>query len=286
MSAVLRGGFCLCAILVNTWSTFCESPQRCGGILILASRNRLWQHHAMIDFRTLPDDHPDLVHSPLLRAALLTLRFAREHGSIGLTKTMSFKRVFVHWAVENFAWPGKTAEEMFHYSKVINEYEFPPLEVLHQLLITLRLGRHFKGEFRLTKRGAELADAPARLLAELIPFFVLQIDHASYARFEERPFGKWDVWMNVINVEANQGITERKLFAAFYGEEQDWDTAGWREMAAFSACVLRPLEWAGLIVETPDEQDGKKVHHVTKTPLWRSALKLDTDQLLTPALVN
>lgn len=96
--------------------------------------------------------------------------------------------------------------------KVINEYEFPPLEVLHFLLISLRLGRHFKGEFRLTKRGAELAQAPGRLFAELIPYFVFRIDHASYARFDERPFGKWDVWMNVINVETDQGTTEPGLF--------------------------------------------------------------------------
>lgn len=84
----------------------------------------------------------------MLRAALLTLQYAQEHGSIGLTKTKAFKRVFVHWAVENFRWPGKSAEEMFRYNKVINEYEFPPLEVLHYLLISLRLGRHYKGEFR------------------------------------------------------------------------------------------------------------------------------------------
>src|SRR5690606_13660234 len=109
---------------------------------------------------TLSDDHPDLAHSPLLRAALLTLQFAQEHGAIGLTKTKAFKRVFVHWAGEHFGWPGKGAEEMFRYSKVINEYEFPPLKVLYYLLIILRLGRHFKGEFRLTKRGAELAQAP------------------------------------------------------------------------------------------------------------------------------
>ena len=64
---------------------------------------------------------------------------------------------------------------------------------LHYLLTTLRLGRHFKGELRLTKRGAELAQAPARLFAELISFFVLKIDHTSYARFEDRPFGQWDV---------------------------------------------------------------------------------------------
>ena len=175
----------------------------------------------MIEYRSLPDDHPDLAHSRLLRAALLTLRHARDNGAIGLTKTNAFKRVFVHWAVESFDWPGKDAVEMFRYSKVINECEFPPLEVLHYLLITLRLARHFKGEFRLTKRGAELAHAPARLFAELIPFFVLKIDHASYAQFEERPFGKWDVWMNVIKVESDHGTTERTLFAAFYGQEHD-----------------------------------------------------------------
>ena len=248
----------------------------------LASPKTMWQHPAVIEFRTLHDNHPDLAHSPLLRAALLTLRYAREHGAIGLTKTMAFKRVFVHWAVEHFEWPGKSADEMFRYSKVINEHEFPPLEVLHQLLITLRLGRHFKGEFRLTKRGAELAGAPERLFAELIPFFVLQIDHSSYARFEDRSFGKWDVWMNVINVEVDHGTTERTLYSSFYGEDHDWDNAGWREMAAFSSCVLRPLEWAGLLVQTREERGTRHVHHVFKTQLWRSALNLDTDGMLQP----
>jgi hypothetical protein len=56
----------------------------------------------MIEFRTLPDDHLDLAASPLLRAGLLTLQYAQEQGAIGLTKTMAFKRVFVHWAVEHF----------------------------------------------------------------------------------------------------------------------------------------------------------------------------------------
>ncbi|MGX0978700.1 hypothetical protein ACSSVY_004440 [Roseovarius sp. MBR-51] len=63
----------------------------------LARPKSLWQHLAMIEFRTLPDDHPALAHSPLLRAALLTLRYAQDHGAIGLTKTKAFKRVFVHW---------------------------------------------------------------------------------------------------------------------------------------------------------------------------------------------
>jgi len=209
----------------------------------------------MHDFRPLSDDHPDLAHSPLLRVALLTLQYAQDHGAIGLTKTKAFKRVFVHWAVEQFDWPGFGAEEMFRYNKVINEYEFPPLEVLHYLLITLRLGRHFKGEFKLTKRGAELAQSPGKLFAELIPFFVFKIDHASYARFEGRPFGKWDVWMNVINVEADHGTTERALFRHFMVRNMIGtmpDGAKWpRSPPAFCAhlnglgCLCRPMKNAG-----------------------------------------
>ncbi|PHP65409.1 hypothetical protein CSC94_18790 [Zhengella mangrovi] len=240
----------------------------------------------MFEFRTLADDHPDLAFSPLLRGALLTLQYAQKHGSIGLTKTKAFKRVFVHFAVEHFDWPGKSADEMFRYNKVINEYEFPPIEVLHFLLISLRLARHIKDEFRLTKRGKELAQAPGQLFAELIPYFVLQIDHASHARFEERPVGKWDVWMNVINVEADHGTTEAALFKTFYGEPQDWHTAGWQELTVFSSCVLRPLEWAGLLVETREDNVGNQVCHVFKTPLWRSAIKLDTDEMLRPMSVQ
>jgi hypothetical protein len=40
----------------------------------------------MIEFRTLPDDHPHLGHSPLLRGALLTLQYTQEHGAIGLNR--------------------------------------------------------------------------------------------------------------------------------------------------------------------------------------------------------
>lgn len=92
--------------------------------------------------------------------------------------------------------------------------------------------------------------------------------------------------MNVINVEADHGTTERALFAVFYGQEHDWDNAGWREMAAFSSCVLRPLEWAGLTTETREVIQGRAVHHVFKTPLWRSVLKSDTDRMLEPARVQ
>ena len=70
--------------------------------LHLVPRKIPWQHPDMITFRPLSDDDPALAYSPLLRAALLTLQYAQDHGAIELTRTKAFKRVFVHWAVEHF----------------------------------------------------------------------------------------------------------------------------------------------------------------------------------------
>ena len=50
----------------------------------------------MIEFRTLPDYHSDPAHSPLLRAALLTLRYAQDHVAIGLTSKHPPGAVFLN----------------------------------------------------------------------------------------------------------------------------------------------------------------------------------------------
>jgi hypothetical protein len=63
--------------------------------LSLARPKSLWQHRAMIEFRSLPDDHLYLACSPLLLAALLTLWSLQEHRAVGLTKNMAFKRALI-----------------------------------------------------------------------------------------------------------------------------------------------------------------------------------------------
>lgn len=236
----------------------------------------------MIKFCQLSDDCPDLSYSPLLRAALLTLQYADENGSIGLTQSKAFKRVFVHWAAEHFDWPGMSHEELFRYNKVLNEFDFPPLELLHFLLVELKLGRHSKGEFRLTKRGREISQSPAQLFAKLIPFYVLNIDHSSFNRYDEWPFGNWDVWLNVMNLEIDQGATVEHLLSTFYGELSEAEEARWRGLAVFLSCVLRPLEWAGLLAANKADKDVQQERHYFKTPLWRSALELDLDDELSP----
>lgn len=71
----------------------------------------------MISFRQLPDDHPDFIYSPLLRAARLTLGYMVETGPIGITKTKAFKRYFVRWAAEHFEWPGRSYDDLMRYHK-------------------------------------------------------------------------------------------------------------------------------------------------------------------------
>ena len=234
-------------------------------------------------FRALNDDDPALSYSPLLRAARLTLQYAQEHGSIGLTQTGAFKRVFVHWAAQHFDWPGMGKDELYAVSKVLNEYDFPPLELLHFILVRMKLARHYKGTFRVTKRGAELLKSPAALFAEVIPFFVFEIDHAAYSRFDDAPLGNWDVWLNVLNVEVEDGASTQQLYEVLYGVA-DNNPSGWREVSAFRNCVLEPLCWAGLLVEVEVEVEAEQQRlgesQYFKTPLWNSALKLDTNDML------
>lgn len=236
---------------------------------------------SMNEFRELSDDDPVLSHSPLLRAAQLTLQYAQDHGPIGLTKTGAFKRVFVHWAAEHFDWPGFSRDELFEVNKVLNEYDFPPLELLHFILVQMKLARHYKGEFRVTKRGAELLKSPAALFAEVIPFFLFEIDHVAYSRFKDGPVGNWDVWLNVLNVEVEDGASSNQLYEVFYGSAAD-DPSGWRERGAFCHCVLEPLCWSGLLFEVKDEHQQFGESQYFKTPLWRVVLQLDTNDMLEP----
>lgn len=159
----------------------------------------------------------------------------------------------------------------------MNEADFPPLELLHFLLIRLRLGHHYIGTFRVNNDGRMFAAQPAALFDKLVPFFLLAMDHAAYSRTGEDTPGNWDAWLNVMNVEIENGLSERKLYGAFYGEGSDWDNGGWRQIGAFSSCVLKPLEWAGLItIQETREPDGRLAYMIFKTPLWRPVLKLDT----------
>ena len=236
----------------------------------------------MIEFRVLPNDNAVMAHSPLLRAAQLTLQYTQDHGSIPLTPSKAFKRVFVHLAAKHFDWPNMGYDDLFSVNKVLNEYDFPPLELVHFLLIELKLARHYKGQFKITKRGSELLANPSQLLNTLVPFYILNIDHSAYSRGGELALGTWDVWLNILNVEAENAATELELYEVFYGKLSDAPMA-WRATSAFYSCVLRPLCWAGLLLEHRTQGSKRSDAVYLKTPLWPAWLQLDTDCIVKPA---
>jgi hypothetical protein len=235
----------------------------------------------MITFSALDDQNPALSLSPLVRGMDKTLGWMAEHGSIPLTPGKAFKRSFVHWAAAEFAWPGHTADELFAVCKVLTEGDFMPLQMLHNLMLSMRLGRHYKGEFRLTKAGQDLTGRPGLIFSTMAPVFLFHLNHASLsARNEEAaPTVNWDVFLNVLNVETRNGATGGHLRRIFFGEPESGPVWRYDEaMGGLYITVLRPLCWAGLLQKTEGAGSFRFSEAVfTKTPLWQAALQLDTD---------
>jgi len=236
-------------------------------------------------FKTLPEDDPLLLTSPLIRGVLKTAEYIEANGGIGLTKSGAFNRKFVHWAAAKFDWPGYSEEKLFRINKVLNEWDFPPVEDIHALLKGLKLGRHYKGKFLLTKAGKELVAHPGRLLSELIPNFLFHLNHGAHLRAKDQILGNWDIFLNVINVEANHGASRSALRNALYGDPDPSDPFYDSIASTLYITVLRPLCWAGLL-EEEDPHRSRSDQQFTKTKLWRRTLRLDTDTHLRPRVVH
>ena len=116
----------------------------------------------------------------------------------------------------------------------------------------------------------------------LVSFYILNIDYSGYSRSGEQALGTWDVWLNVLNVEAENAATELELYEVFYGPLGD-EPMAWRATSAFYSCVLRPLCWAGVLLEHRTQGSRRSDAVYLKTPLWSAWLQLDTDNMVLPA---
>ncbi len=241
----------------------------------------------MIDIQPLDGDNPALALSPLLKGALLTLEYIEANGPIGLTPSKALKRYFVEWAAEAFAWPDYTAEDLYYLNKVLNEADFVPLLMLHDLLIRLKLARHQKGAMHITKLGKQLRTRPAALWAVFVERIFRGYDFTPYARYEIPIVGNWDVFINVINVEAQMGCTDDHLCAVLFGSKRDeGGLEHAKRRSAFYVHFLRPLVWLGVLHETTTGKGFSRERIFTKTPLWRAALRLETDALVAEPQVH
>ncbi|MBI1494504.1 hypothetical protein [Halocynthiibacter styelae] len=227
-------------------------------------------------FKTLSDDDPLLLTSPLIRSVLKTAQYIEENGGIGLTPSGAFNRKFVLWAAGEFNWPGYSEEELFRVNKVLNEWDFPPVGDIHELLLGLKLARRYKGKLLLSKAGKSLTAAPGALFTELVPAFLFSVDHGAHLRRDSHLLGNWDIFLNVINVEADHGATRSALRETLYGAHDASGSIHDSISSDLYVTVLRPLCWAGLLKE--DDGNSRFDEAFTKTELWRRTLRLNTDR--------
>lgn len=237
----------------------------------------------MIALKPIPNDHPALQGSPLIRGVLLLMAWIEEHGPIPLTHSTAFKRVFVEWAAHHFDWPGHRPEDLYAVNRVLNEQDFLPLMVIHDLLLQMKLCRHYKGSFRLTKAGQALAGRPAALFSEILPWWLTEFNHSALSRFdaaEARP--DWRIYLNILNVEAEGGVTGARLREIFCEDPTERDRPSCDDgLHALSLYVLRPLIWMGLLEKINGEpQYQLEQATFVKTPLWEASLVLGTDGLV------
>ncbi|PNQ04019.1 hypothetical protein [Sphingobium sp. SA916] len=233
----------------------------------------------MIEFLAPQHDDPALPNAHLLRAARLTLTYMLDVGPIGLTPNKALKRTFVTWAAEAFEWPYYTVEDLYAVNKVLNEPDFPPLMLLHDLLISAKLARHRKGFLHITATGKDLLEHPGNLWIALAHHLLFVLDHSRYTLYGDQLDDDWLFFLGVLNVEAHSGVTDDQFVKAVF----DADSDNHRVHAVAYAHILRPLCWLGLLDETRYGEPYPIHKLFTKTKLWSTVIRADTDQFLIPA---
>ena len=211
----------------------------------------------------------------------LAFEYAGTHGGIGLTQTKAFNRRFSHWMADNSPWPDYKAEELLRLNKVLNERDVAPAMVVHDLMIVMKLGRHLKGKFQVSKKARALASNRGAFFADLAETYLFRYNHARTARFEFTAPGNWDIFLNIINVEAEEGLTEPHLVKTLYGLEKHgvYDREYYDHAGFLFTHVLRPLNWIGFLAETSGS-DRRSDKTYWKTPLWSACLLLSTDDMV------
>lgn len=222
----------------------------------------------------------DLAGSRLCTAAMTTLQYMGEQGGIGLTKSGSFNRKFVVWAVDAFHWPRYTAEELYVVNKVLNEADVPPLDYLHDLLLTAKLIRHANGQAVLTKAGKELFGQYGQLQVVMFETFFTRFDFAAHER--------WPIEMPEADILHFLGVIHSRLTDWVYYPEfaglclpifalpAQRGTPEEDAMFYLATRLVRPLKWLGLLEEKEVPRFGPiDAIQLRKTALFDKFFRFD-----------
>ena len=216
----------------------------------------------------------DLSGSPMCVNGMEVLTRAQEDGGIPLTKSGAFFRKFVTWAAEDFQWPDYETERLYVVNKVLNEPDFLPLAVMHELMIGARLIHHYKGKALLTKAGKTMIGDYGALQAELFDSYFIGLDFLGHERFPiEYDDADFVHFLGVVQNRLDDWVPMTELAA--WCLPLDLITS-YRFSPMEDACyyllsrLVRPLLWLGMIERHPDTERYCSVHDLRfrKTPLY------------------
>lgn len=236
----------------------------------------------MIKLNPLSSDHGNLDRSHIFRGARLLLDGLVDYGPIPLTSSGRFNRTIVIWAAKNFDWPNETLEKLRILTKAPNENDFQPLSLLHKLLEELKLGVRVKNRFYITDLGCTLRQKHLDLFTLIVPYFLLNVRNNTLERMKAETNIHWD-WGRVIDIvdgTFDQEIAREKLCVALFGSQCATDRQRFHAKMETSFGIMKPLFWAGLLVEYQNAGKFDLEEVFGKSELWPALVSLRSDGLL------
>ena len=110
------------------------------------------------------------------------------------------------------------------------------------------------------------------------------MNHAYYSRSEDQTFNDWETALNILNVEAENGISLGEFCNAVFGAAPRSREQQWHAESELYTGILRPLCWAGLLDERRSRGGGLTAHAYQKTRLWGELFALKSDSQVRPAV--
>lgn len=220
----------------------------------------------------------------LVHARLVMGHMEADNG-VRLTTTGNFIRRFVEPMVQEFRWPGYEPEDVWRFSKVLNEPDFLPLHFLHALIDVAGLGRKYKGRFRLTRSGRALSapEAAGELNAVLFNatcnrYNLAYLDFQPVTESFQPQIGLTLFLMSKI-AERPRSPDELLAGATLPIDRPRSDFPYFNPGAVFRARVLRYLEWFGLLEAVPRAANDQPYQQelYRKTPLFDRFLSFDVE---------
>jgi hypothetical protein len=226
--------------------------------------------------------------SAVTRNALLVLQRAADKDGLALTATGNLSRAVVAEMCEIIEWPDYDKQELFRFSKVINEPDFLPLHFVRVLAQATKLFRARHGKLMPTRLGKSmLVEKRHGALQALL--FHIALWHLNLGYFDRNPLDSWpqnDVGVVLWSLSASandwldrETLTRLCTIPVIGVLESTWDLGS----SAMEARILRPLMWFGLL-EYPSETEPGRVdrHLYRQTPLFDQFVKFNV-QIERPA---